>query len=175
MRDTYTFRLKAKNLRFKTTQGLSMNLTQVFWHPFAQASVGGIMIGLASWLLLVSLGRVAGITGIVAGALLPMPAAPAGERVWRWAFLTGLIGVGGLVASLMQTPSIATRPWPLLIAAGLLVGFGTVLGSGCTSGHGVCGIGRRSRRSILATVVFMSAGAATVFVVRLLSNTPAGA
>ncbi len=147
----------------------------IFLHPFAQAALGGIMIGLASWLLLASLGRVAGITDIVAGALLPEPAAPSSERAWRWSFLIGLIVVGGLTAKLVQTPTIVMRPLPLLIMAGLLVGVGTGGGSGCTSGHGVFGIGPRSKRSILATVVFMGAGAATVFVVHLLSNTPAGA
>ena len=147
----------------------------VLAHPFAQAAVGGLLIGLASWLLLASLGRIAGITDIVAGALVPPPAAPASERAWRAAFLTGLIFTGASVTMLLHTPSAATRPFWQLIAAGLLVGFGTVLGSGCTSGHGVCGIGRRSKRSIVATLVFMGTGAATVFVVKLLTNTPAGA
>lgn len=152
-----------------------MNLSLVLAHPFAQAAFGGILIGLASWLLLASLGRVAGITGIVAGAILPAYAAPAAERVWRWAFLVGLIVAGAASAALLHTPSIVTRPLPLLIVAGLLVGFGTVLGSGCTSGHGVCGIGRRSRRSMLSTVVYMSAGAATVFIASIIRNLPAGA
>jgi uncharacterized protein len=144
-------------------------------HPFAQAAVGGLLIGLASWLLLASLGRIAGITDIVAGAVVPPPAAPGSERAWRGAFLIGLILVGAGLATLLHTPSPATRPLWLLIAAGLLVGFGTVLGSGCTSGHGVCGIGRRSKRSIVATLVFMGTGSATVFIVNLLTNTPAGA
>ncbi len=152
-----------------------MNIASILAHPFAQAAFGGILIGLASWLLLASLGRVAGITGIVAGALFPAQAAPAEERVWRWAFLAGLIGAGAVAAALLQTPSIATRPMPLLVIAGLLVGFGTVLGSGCTSGHGVCGIGRRSVRSMVSTVVFMSAGAATVFIASIIRNLPTGA
>ncbi len=144
-------------------------------HPFAQAAVGGILIGLASWLLLASLGRVAGITDITTGALTPTPSAPAAERVWRAAFLAGLIVMGACATAWLHPPAIATRPLPLLIVAGLLVGFGTVLGSGCTSGHGVCGIGRRSKRSIVATLVFMGTGAATVFIVKLLINTPTGA
>lgn len=152
-----------------------MNLSLFLAHPFAQAAVGGLLIGLASWLLLASLGRVAGITDIVSGALSPDKTAPADERGWRLAFLTGLIVAGAGAAAFLHTPTIATRPLPVLIVAGLLVGFGTVLGSGCTSGHGVCGIGRRSRRSILATVVFMGAGVATVFIVSLIINTPAGA
>lgn len=153
---------------------LSM-VDMVLTHPYVQAAAGGLLIGLASWLLLASLGRIAGITDIVAGALSPTPVVTKSERAWRWAFLTGLIVAGAGVAALMHTPSTATRPFPLLVAAGLLVGFGTVLGSGCTSGHGVCGIGRRSKRSIVATLIFMGTGIATVFIVKLLTNMPAGA
>ncbi|MEO6293769.1 MAG: YeeE/YedE thiosulfate transporter family protein [Burkholderiaceae bacterium] len=143
-------------------------------HPFVQASLGGLLIGLASWLLLASLGRVAGISGIAAGALSPATGAPAEETAWRWAFLLGLIGMGAVTASYMHGPVIAARPYTLLVIAGLLVGFGTVLGSGCTSGHGVCGIGRRSARSLVATLVFMGAGVATVLIASLITNTPAG-
>ena len=139
-------------------------------HPFVQAALGGILIGLASWLLLASLGRVAGITGILGGALAPFNGAPKDERAWRWAFVVGLIGMGAFTAYVLHTPALPTpRPFPLLILAGLLVGFGTVLGSGCTSGHGVCGIGRRSVRSIVSTVVFITAGFVTVTLVKLLS------
>lgn len=129
-------------------------------HPFLQATLGGVLIGLASWLLLASLGRVAGISGIVAGALSPQP----GERAWRWAFLAGLVGVGALLTR--GTPELPSPSWDVLVVAGLLVGVGTVLGSGCTSGHGVCGLGRRSPRSLVATLVFMACGFATVFVAR---------
>ena len=139
-------------------------------HPFIQSTIGGMMIGLASWLLLASLGRIAGITGILGGALAPFNGVPKGEHAWRWAFVVGLIGMGGIAAFALGTPSLASpRPFPLLILAGLLVGFGTVMGSGCTSGHGVCGIGRRSARSIVSTVVFMTAGFATVTLVKLFS------
>jgi uncharacterized protein len=139
-------------------------------HPFIQSTIGGVMIGFASWLLLASLGRVAGITGILGGALAPFNGVPKDERVWRWAFVAGLIGMGAIAAFILGTPSLVTpRPFPLLILAGLLVGFGTVMGSGCTSGHGVCGIGRRSVRSIVSTVVFMTAGFATVTLVKLFS------
>lgn len=127
-------------------------------HPFLQATLGGILIGAASWLLLASLGRVAGISGIVAGALSPQP----GERAWRWAFLAGLVGVGALLT--WGGPVLPSPHWAVLVAAGLLVGVGTVLGSGCTSGHGVCGLGRRSRRSLVATGVFMGCGFATVLI-----------
>ena len=139
-----------------------------FVHSFVQATIGGVMIGFASWLLLASLGRVAGITGILGGALAPFNGVPKDERAWRWAFVVGLIGMGAIAAFTLGTPTLSTpRPFPLLILAGLLVGFGTVMGSGCTSGHGVCGIGRRSVRSIVSTVVFMTAGFATVTLVKL--------
>ena len=150
-----------------------MVLSTFLSHSYAQAAMGGILIGLASWLLLASLGRIAGITDITIGALAPVKGAPLAERVWRGAFLTGLIVMGACTTALLHSPAIATRPLPLLIVAGLLVGFGTVLGSGCTSGHGVCGIGRRSKRSIVATLVFMGTGSATVSIVKLLINTPA--
>lgn len=139
-----------------------MNLSALLPHPFLQASVGGILIGLASWLLLASLGRIAGISGIASGAFIPTQGALAGERAWRWAFIVGLVVVGATATWLFNTPVVATRPLPLLIVAGLLVGFGTVMGSGCTSGHGVCGLGRRSVRSLVATLVFMGVGVATV-------------
>jgi uncharacterized protein len=148
-------------------EGSSMNITTLLPHPFLQAGAGGVLIGLASWLLLASLGRVAGISGIAAGALVPTQGAQAGERAWRWAFVAGLVVVGAAMAALLNTPTVATRSFPLLVAAGLLVGFGTVLGSGCTSGHGVCGLGRRSVRSLVATLVFMGAGVVTVFVTTL--------
>jgi len=132
-------------------------------HPFVQSALGGILIGLASWLLLASLGRVAGISGIAAGALLPSK----GDSGWRWAFLAGLVLGGAATAHWLQPPLTALRPSGLLAVAGLLVGFGTVLGSGCTSGHGVCGLGRRSVRSLVATLAFMGSGAITVFMANL--------
>ena len=139
-------------------------------HPFAQATIGGLIIGLASWLLLAALGRVAGISGIAASALFG--GEPNAGASWRWWFLAGLIIVGGLASWLLPSrgAAIASQPglvWTLI--AGLLVGFGSVLGSGCTSGHGVCGIGRRSGRSIMATLVFMAAGMATVTITALLA------
>jgi uncharacterized membrane protein YedE/YeeE len=126
--------------------------------------LGGVLIGLAAALLLLVHGRIAGISGILDGAIGPRD----GERGWRLWFLLGLVGGGALIGLVRPSafgPSPASSPL-LLVGAGLLVGLGTRLGGGCTSGHGVCGIGRLSRRSIVATVTFMAAGAATVFVAR---------
>ena len=157
--------------RAATLQGLRGGLWRMLrhyfeakrMHPFLQATLGGILIGVACWLLLAALGRVAGISGIVAGALSPQP----GERAWRWAFLAGLVGVGAVLTRGM--PALPSPPWAVLVVAGLLVGVGTVLGSGCTSGHGVCGLGRRSARSLVATLVFLGFGVATVFVARYIA------
>jgi uncharacterized protein len=129
-------------------------------HSYLQAAVGGVLIGLASWAMLAGLGRVAGISGIASEALTDRSRASA----WRWAFLVGLVGGGAGFTLLLGTPVTAVRPGWLLMVAGLLVGFGTVLGSGCTSGHGVCGLGRRSVRSLVAVCVFMATGFATVFI-----------
>ena len=127
------------------------------------ALLGGALIGLAAALLLLASGRIAGISGILGGAL----AGPGEDRGWRLAFLIGL-PLGAAVVSLVRgglAISVSASPG-VLIAAGLLVGFGTQLGSGCTSGHGVCGIARLSPRSLVATGVFMAAAAAVVFVTR---------
>ncbi len=125
--------------------------------------LGGALIGLAAAALLLLHGRVAGISGIVGGAL-----SAGGERGWRLWFLAGL-ALGGLVIARFAPaafPTALPAPAPLLVAAGLLVGFGTQLGGGCTSGHGVCGIGRLSARSLAATATFMATGALAVFVAR---------
>lgn len=132
-------------------------------HPFLQSLAGGVLIGLASWLLLFTLGRVAGISGIAGGLIAPR-AVPASDRGWRWAFVMGLVVAGAVMAWATGQSQVAPRPIFLLLAAGLLVGYGTVTGSGCTSGHGVCGLGRRSGRSLAATLVFMGLGMATVAV-----------
>jgi uncharacterized protein len=128
----------------------------------AQALGGGVLIGFASWLLLASLGRVAGISSITASFLRPVPSERGAAGHWRWAFLVGLIGGGAAFSPWLQPAALSVRPVALLLVAGLLVGVGTVLGSGCTSGHGVCGLGRRSGRSLLATLTFMAFGGATV-------------
>jgi uncharacterized protein len=135
-------------------------------HPALQSLVGGVLIGLASWLLLASLGRIAGISGIASGAI--SPDTEPSDRAWRWAFLAGLIAGGALFAVWLAPPETAPRPAPLLIGAGLLVGIGTVLGSGCTSGHGVCGLGRRSLRSLVAVMVFMEVAMLTVWIRQIL-------
>lgn len=135
------------------------------WNNFTPwtSLAGGLMIGIATALFLVFNGRIAGISGIVGGLLTPAR----GDIAWRLAF------VGGLVLSPLVFSSIAPLPqvhieagYPVLILAGLLVGIGTRYGSGCTSGHGVCGLSRRSPRSMVATVAFMFAGFVTVYVVR---------
>jgi uncharacterized protein len=144
-------------------KGIVMNAS---WAAAGQALAGGVLIGLASWLLLAALGRVAGISGIAAGAMLPNEQERGALGQWRKMFLLGLIGGGALAFALIAPPLVATRPLPLLIVAGLLVGAGTVMGSGCTSGHGVCGLGRRSARSLVATLSFMGAGVATVTVMQ---------
>ncbi len=132
---------------------------------FALSLIGGILIGTSATLMLLLHGRVAGITGIVVGATLDRAR---GDWLWRVLFLAGLFG-GGMLMLLVAPGAFGRGPGTstgLLVLAGLLVGFGTRLGSGCTSGHGVCGISRLSRRSLVATGTFMLAGIATVFVMR---------
>ena len=132
--------------------------------PILAALGGGVLIGLAATLLLLADGRIAGISGILGGAY----GGSRGDRAWRLAFLLGLAG-GGLLAAMAGLADGTERtgyPLGLLIAAGLVGGFGARLGNGCTSGHGVCGVARLSRRSLLATLLFTLAGAATVTVLR---------
>lgn len=129
-------------------------------HPYAQAALGGGLIGLASWLMLAGLGRVTGISGITSGVMR----GPLAQAGWRWAFLVGLVAGGTLFGLWLEPPTLPERSPLLLLAAGLLVGYGTVRGSGCTSGHGVCGLGRRSVRSLVAVLTFMATAFATVFV-----------
>ena len=126
---------------------------------------GGLLIGTAAALLLLLTGRVAGVSGMVATATRM----GAGRTPWSaaTAFLVGLPIGAALIAFLVRTPEVnVTSSVPLLIVAGLLVGFGTRLGNGCTSGHGVCGMARLSPRSIAATATFMASAAATVFILR---------
>ena len=126
------------------------------------ALAGGVLIGLGAALLALFNGRVAGISGILGGLL-------DGERAnlaWRAAFIAGLVGAGFLGMKLVSPDVMIAADWPILIIGGLLVGIGTRLGSGCTSGHGVCGMARGSIRSIAATAVYISVAVATVFVTR---------
>lgn len=124
------------------------------------ALFGGVLIGAAASLFMLTTGRVAGISGIVGGLLRPRP----GDVLWRVAFVAGLLLVGAL-AAWFAPASVAfgeARSLSMVAAAGALVGVGTRLGSGCTSGHGVCGISRLSARSIVATLTFMATGIGTV-------------
>ena len=128
--------------------------------------LGGMMIGLAATLMLLLNGRISGISGIVGGLVSP-GARKGGEAAWRVAFVAGLVlGPLGYAAAVGALPVGIEASLPVLVVAGLLVGFGTRLGSGCTSGHGVCGIARLSPRSVVATAVFMVVAALTVFVSR---------
>ena len=135
------------------------------WTHFTPWSslAGGLLIGLATALLLLLSGRIAGISGIVGGLLRPGK----GDVAWRVAFVVGLLAAPLVFSMAAPLPQVridaGTATW---IIAGLLVGVGTRYGSGCTSGHGVCGLSRGSRRSIVATASFMAAGFLTVFVVR---------
>ena len=129
----------------------------------ARGLAGGILIGLGAVLLLWSIGRIAGISGIASGAI----EGARGDRAWRFAFLAGIMLAGAVALQFLPAPPRAlTGPAPLLLSAGFLVGFGTRLGNGCTSGHGVCGLGRLSFRSLAAVVTFMGFAMATTFVVR---------
>ena len=134
--------------------------------PFTplEGLLGGALIGVAAALLLWTDGKVAGISGILARALVPVR----GDFAWRLAFLAGLpLGATLVVRATHDVHGFAiTASWPTLIAGGLLVGFGTALGNGCTSGHGVCGIARGSRRSIAATVTFMTTAIVATYVLR---------
>jgi uncharacterized membrane protein YedE/YeeE len=132
--------------------------------PLASLS-GGVLIGMSVVALMLLNGRIAGISGITAGLLSLSGGAV--ERGWRIAFVAGLIGAPWLLSLLGHEPRIAfVTSLPAMVLSGFLVGFGTVLGNGCTSGHGVCGLARLSPRSIVATAVFMAAGVATAFVVQ---------
>ncbi|MFZ5656083.1 MAG: YeeE/YedE family protein [Pseudomonadota bacterium] len=127
------------------------------------ALAGGVLIGLSASLLLWLNGRVAGVSGILGGVLQPRQ----GDVAWRVAFLAGLVAAAGLYTALAPAaplPRTGFSPTGLVIA-GLLVGFGTRMGNGCTSGHGVCGLGRLSMRSLAAVATFMATAIATTFLV----------
>lgn len=134
-------------------------------HPYLIALIGGGLIGVSAVLLMALTGRIAGISGIVAGLLPPKPAE---DRTWRIAFILGLLLAPTLLTILTGDNRIGVpAAGPLvLVAAGLLVGVGTAIGNGCTSGHGICGISRLSMRSVAATATFVAAAMITVFIVR---------
>lgn len=133
-------------------------------HSYVLSTIGGVLIGGAAVLLMAGLGRVAGISGI-AGGLIRRNIS---DRGWRLAFVLGLLIAPVLLLLTRGDSGIGPPqiPLPWMALAGLLVGFGTGVGRGCTSGHGVCGVARLSPRSLLATAVFMVFGVATVYVVR---------
>ncbi|MEX2207333.1 MAG: YeeE/YedE thiosulfate transporter family protein [Myxococcota bacterium] len=138
-------------------------MTETTFTPLS-GLIGGALIGLASAGLLLADGKIAGISGVLGRSFFPA----AGDLGWRLAFLVGL-PLGAWLATRVTGDALGfaiTERVGLLVAGGLLVGLGTQIGNGCTSGHGVCGMARGSRRSLLATLTFMATGAATVFVVR---------
>jgi uncharacterized protein len=128
------------------------------------ALLGGVLVGLASTALMLLTGRIAGISGIFGGCLTPAAA----DKGWRLAFLAGLIlapVLSGLFGHPLPMPQMPAS-WIVVVAAGLLVGFGARLGGGCTSGHGVCGVARLSARSIAATAIFMASAIVVVAIAR---------
>jgi uncharacterized membrane protein YedE/YeeE len=135
------------------------------WTAFTpwSALAGGVLIGIAAALLVFINGRIAGVSGIVGGLLRPVR----GDVGWRVAFAAGMLLAPLVFAAFAPLPALQIdASYPMLIAGGLLVGIGTRYGSGCTSGHGVCGVARASPRSIVATLAFMLAGFVTVYLVR---------
>jgi len=142
-----------------------MNIAFESFTPIS-ALIGGVLIGVASVMLMALNGRIAGISGIFSGMLI----GSSNDKIWRWMFVAGLIAGPVLYSAVTgQRPSFDINAgWLTIIAGGLLVGFGTRLGSGCTSGHGVCGLARFSVRSLVSVLLFMAAGMATVVIARQL-------
>jgi len=142
-----------------------MTIDWIQFTPWASLS-GGVILGIASALFILVNGRILGISGILGGLLAPKP----GDVGWRIAFVLGLLAAPAVMGMLAPAGSISPprieAGFLTVAIAGLLVGFGTRLGSGCTSGHGVCGLSRLSPRSLVATGTFMAAGFAIVFVMR---------
>jgi uncharacterized protein len=139
-----------------------MNLDWIAFTPWP-ALTGGVLIGIAVALFALVNGRIAGISGILGNLLSPVK----GDVAWRVAFVAGLVGAPLFYALFAALPKAQIdASFGTLVVAGFLVGIGTRYGAGCTSGHGVCGVSRLSRRSIVATIVFMAAGFVTVYVIR---------
>lgn len=140
-------------------------MIEIAWENFTpwSALAGGVIIGLSAAAFVLLNGRIAGISGILGGLLIPNR----NDIAWRLAFLAGMIAAPLLWAMTANLPSIEIRAgYPALIVSGLLVGIGTRYGSGCTSGHGVCGLSRLSPRSLVATLTFMASGFVMVYIVR---------
>jgi uncharacterized protein len=139
-----------------------MSIDWIHFTPW-RSLAGGILLGIATAMFLLLNGRVLGISGIASGLLRHAR----GDALWRVLFLAGLLAAPFVLGAVYPLPAPRfDTGWPTLVAAGLLVGWGTRLGSGCTSGHGICGLSRLSPRSLVATLCFMATGFATVFVVR---------
>lgn len=137
-------------------------------NSYLLSALGGVMIGISTVWLMAALGRIAGISGIAGNMLIGRSR----DRAWRIAFVVGLVLASALLMLVRGDGGIRApvAPWPWMLAAGLLVGMGTRLGNGCTSGHGVCGIARLSPRSLLATGTFMVSAIATTYVLRHLAG-----
>jgi hypothetical protein len=147
-----------------------LDATPTAFTPWASL-FGGVLIGLSATLVMMLFGRIAGITGISTGAfsaLAPTPDGTSPDWSWRLAFVAGLIAAPLAVQAVTGAPVVQTVSdnLPMMAVAGLLVGIGTTLGGGCTSGHGVCGLARASGRSLVAVLTFMGAGFVTVFLIR---------
>ena len=144
-------------------------MLETAWVSWRNAAIGGALIGLASGGLMLLNGRIAGISGIFHRA------AEGSREAWRWAFLLGLIVSGLAMRAFFSSDDTASNPnitgYLTAIIAGLLVGFGTRVGSGCTSGHGICGLARLSLRSLVAVLVFLAAGIIVTAVMRLTGTT----
>ncbi len=140
-------------------------MIEIAWENFTpwSALVGGILIGVSAAAFVLLNGRIAGISGILGGLLAPRKR----DVLWRVAFLVGMVAAPLIWMMTADLPAIEINAsYPVLVAAGLLVGIGTRYGSGCTSGHGVCGLSRLSVRSLVATLTFMAAGFVTVYIIR---------
>lgn len=140
-------------------------MIEIAWENFTpwSALAGGVIIGLAAASFILLNGRIAGISGILGGLLAPQKR----DVLWRVAFLAGMLAAPLMWMMTADLPAIEVNAsYPVLVVSGLLVGIGTRYGSGCTSGHGVCGLSRLSPRSLIATLTFMAAGFITVYIVR---------
>ncbi|MEQ9547742.1 YeeE/YedE family protein [uncultured Marinobacter sp.] len=140
-------------------------MIDIAWDSFTpwSALLGGVLIGLAAASFILLNGRIAGISGILGGLLVPR----SGDIGWRAAFMIGLIGAPAAWIMMAELPPIQIEAgFPAIVIAGLMVGIGTRYGSGCTSGHGVCGLSRLSPRSLVATLCFMGTGFVTVYLIR---------